>query len=102
MNGRLLELALRKQRLQFQSDLLRARWQDHARGVAPAFGVVDGVRAGAQWLRRHPEVTVGAAIALIVAKPRAVWRWFKRGVVAWQFWRRGEQWLAATPPGRRT
>jgi hypothetical protein len=93
MNGQLLELALKKQRLQFQSDLLRERWCGHVRGVAPAFGVVDGVRAGAQWLRRHPEVTVGAAVALVVARPRTVWRWLKRGVVVWQFWRKGQEML---------
>lgn len=94
MNGQLLELALKKQRLQFQSDLLRDRWCSHARGVAPAFGVVDGVRAGAQWLRRHPEVTVGAAVALVVAKPRTVWRWLKRSFAVWGLWRKGRQWLA--------
>jgi hypothetical protein len=93
MNDRLLELALKKQRLQFQSDLLRERWRDHARGLAPAFGVVDGVRAGAQWLRSHPEVTVGATVALVVAKPRTVWRWLKRSFAVWGLWRKGRQWL---------
>lgn len=93
MSARLLELALKKQRLQFKSDLLREEWRGHALGLAPVFGLADRVRTGFAWLRRHPEVLVGAGVAIAVARPRVVWRWFKRGVVAWQLWRRGEEWL---------
>ena len=104
MNSRTLELALKKQRLQFKSDILRKQWCDHARGLTPVLDAADRVRAGYVWLRRHPEVVVGVGVAVAVAKPRAVWRWFKRGVVAWQFWRRGREWLDSQPtlPGRRT
>lgn len=104
MNSRLLELALKKQRLQFKSDMLREKWRSHADGLAPVFGAADRVRAGVAWLRRHPEVLIGVGVAVVVAKPRAIWRWFKRGVVAWQFWRRGQEWLARTvkSPDRRT
>lgn len=94
MNARLLELALKKQRLQFRSDLLRQEWRAHARGLKPAFVAADRVRAGYLWLRRYPEVVVGAGVAVAVARPRAAWRWLKRGFVAWQFWRKGRQWLA--------
>ncbi len=105
MSARLLELALKKQRLQFRSDLLREQWRGYARGLAPAFGAADQVRAGYLWLRQHPEVVVGAGVAVVVARPRAVWRWLKRGVIAWQLWRKGRQWLNGLPPtrpGRRT
>ncbi len=105
MNSRLLELALKKQRLQFKSDVLREEWRDHARGLAPIFGAADQVRAGVGWLGRHPEVLVGVGVAVAVAKPRVVWRWVRRGAVAWQFWRNGQNWLARqgiTPPYRRT
>jgi hypothetical protein len=93
MSASLLKLALKKQRLQFKSDLLREQWRGHACGLAPVFCAADSVRAGFAWLRRYPEVLVGAGVAIAVAKPRTVWRWFKRGVVAWQFWRRGQEWL---------
>lgn len=93
MNARMLELALRKQRLQFQSDALREQWRQHARGLAPAFGAADRLRAGAGWLARHPAVLVGAGVAVAVARPRALWRWIRRGAVAWQFWRNGQRWL---------
>jgi hypothetical protein len=94
MNSRLLELALKKQRLQFTCDSLRGEWRNHARGLAPAFNAADQVRAGMCWLRRHPEISVAVGIAILVARPRAVWRWARRGVVAWQFWRNGQRWLA--------
>ncbi|MBI4997406.1 MAG: hypothetical protein HZC22_11025 [Rhodocyclales bacterium] len=93
MTSRAIELALKKQRLQFKSDLLRDQWRAHARGLAPVFGAADRVRAGVAWLRRHPEALVGVGVAVVVARPRTVWRWLKRGVVAWQFWRRGQEWL---------
>lgn len=93
MNTRMLELALKKQRLQFKSDMLRDQWCAHARGLAPVLGAADRVRAGFGWLRRHPEVLVGVGVAFAVARPRAVWRWLKRGVVAWQFWRKGQELL---------
>jgi hypothetical protein len=94
MNSRQLQLALKKQRLQFKSDMLRDRWIAHAGGLAPVLGAADQVRAGYAWLRGHPEVVVGVGVAVAVARPRAAWRWFKRAVVAWQFWRKGQQLLA--------
>jgi len=93
MNARMLELALKKQRLQLKSAMLREQWCAHARGLTPVLSAADRVRTGVAWLRRHPEVLVGAGVAVAVAKPRAVWRWLKRGVVVWQFWRRGQEWL---------
>jgi hypothetical protein len=105
MNSRLLELALKKQRLQFQSDALRDQWRNHARSLAPLFGAADHVRNGVAWLRRHPEVLVGTGVALAVARPRAIWRWVRRGAIAWQLWRNGQRWLArqtVIPPYTRT
>lgn len=93
MNDRLLELALKKQRLQFRSDLLRAQWQGHAQGLAPVLGVADRVRVGYGWLRGHPGLLVGAGVAVAVARPRAAWHWLKRGVIAWRLLVKGRQWL---------
>lgn len=95
MNARLVELALKKQRLQFRSEALRERWQGHARGLCPVFDGVDRLGDGARWLWRHPEVFVATAVALLVARPRAAWRWLRRGFVGWQVWRRGRAWLTA-------
>ena len=93
MNSRLVDLALKKQRLQFKSAALREQWIDHARGIQPLCDGADRVRQGAHWLGRHPEVLVGAAVALLVARPRTLWRWMRRGVLALSVLRRRRHWL---------
>lgn len=110
MNQRLLELALKRQRLQFQSAALREHWVAHTRGLQPVFQGMDRIGAGVAWMRRYPHVLIAVSVALLVARPKAVWRWARRSFVAWQFWRRGTDWLSAhrpvrtgaiTAPGRR-
>ena len=36
---------------------------------------------------------VAAGVALLVARPRAVWRWARRGLMVWQTWRHSREWL---------
>ena len=94
--ARVLALALRQQQLLARSAHLRlqvaadmAPW--HAR-----LGQVDQVRAAVttsgQWLRAHPEVPAGAAVLLLLLRPRRAlalaWRWGRRGWLGWQVWRR--------------
>lgn len=88
MSPRELELALKKQRLQIQSAMLRARLTRQAQAFEPAFGALDTVRSAYAWLRARPYIWVGTAVAVGVARPRFIWRWFKRGVVWWQAARR--------------
>lgn len=94
MNSRLVELALKKQRLQISSATLREQWTAQAAGLEPFCAGIDGLRSGAAWLRRHPAVVVAATVALVVARPRAVFRWTRRAFVAWQAWRRTRGWFA--------
>lgn len=95
MSPQQVELALKKQRLQFKSAALREEFAGHAAAFIPLFVAGDRLRDGALWLRRHPEVTVAATVALLVARPRAVFRWGRRSVFAWQAWTRLRDWLAA-------
>lgn len=88
MNTSALELALRKQRLQIESERLRDDLAYHALGMRPVFDGVDLARDALRWLRNHPEVTVAVGTALIVSRPRRVWTWSKRAFVGWQTWRR--------------
>lgn len=93
MNARWLELALRKQRLQLRSAQLRAEVAADAAALEPLFVAGDRIRDGVRWLGRHPEVPVGAGVALLVARPRRLLGWARRGLFAWQAARRVRLWL---------
>ncbi len=86
--SREVELALRKQLLQFKSAALRRDLAQDFSGIAPAFKTVEQVRAGIAWLRIHPQLIAGVAMALLIVRPKAGWRWARRGFFAWQAWRR--------------
>lgn len=88
MSSRDIQLALRKQRLQFKCATLRRELALDFEAVIPVFQAGDRVRSGFAWLRAHPEVIAGLAVALFVARPRTVFRWGRRGFFAWQAWRR--------------
>lgn len=88
MTPRLLELALKKQRLQWEIAAQRQQLARYSAGLTPAFGVADRLRDGARWLRWHPEAVAAGVAVLVVARPRAVWRWARRGFFAWQAWHR--------------
>jgi hypothetical protein len=90
----MLELALKKQRLQLRSAAQREALASAAVGIAPLFAAVDAMRNGVRWLRRHPEWLVGGLVALVVARPRTVARWAQRAFFAWQAWRRVSRWRA--------
>lgn len=91
MNAELLALAEKrgelKARIAMQRDAL-------AENIWPVEGLLHmGDRAvdGVHWLQRHPKVVVGAAVALVVARPRRVvrmipslWRVGRRGFAYWQ------------------
>jgi hypothetical protein len=85
---RLFELALKKQRVQFESERLRQRVSNELHGVLPVFEVLDAVGSGIRWLKQRPAIPVGIAVAAIVARPRAIFRWGRRAVVGWQAWRK--------------
>jgi hypothetical protein len=95
-----VELALKKQRLQFRSAELRERFAEYAFGVSPVLKAGDAVVDGVRWVKRHPEVLAAAGVALVVVRPRGVVRWARRGVAAWQAWGRVRHWLAARHAAR--
>ena len=84
MSPRLLELALKKQRLRLKSAILRDAFADQAGAWAPAFAAADQVRAGINWLRRHPALPIAVLVALLVARPRALLRLAGRGWLVWR------------------
>lgn len=94
-----LDIALKKQRLQLRSAELREELARHAVALAPTFAAADGARAGARWVRVHPEWVAGTLAALAVARPKVLWRWGRRAFLGWQTWRRLRGWLHPPPAG---
>ena len=88
MSPELVALALRKQRLQIRAEQQR---EDLLAGLAAVDDVLDRVdrlRDGVEWLRHNAPVLSALALLLLVARPRFALRWIKRGIVAWQLYRR--------------
>lgn len=92
-DAQLLELALKKQRLQFDSETLRNRLADNSFFIPPLCTGFDLVRAGWRWLKARPAIPVAVGVALVVSRPRGVWRWARRGVGAWQAWQKARRFV---------
>jgi YqjK-like protein len=102
MNPRLLEIALKRQRLQLQAAQQRLELRRTLGEFAPLFAVVSTLRSGMAYFKQHPEWLVGAALMMAVARPRAVLRWLRRGFIAWQFARQVRRSLAESPLAQRS
>ena len=100
-DARLMELALRKQHLQFTSDRLRSQLVQSAAIVPPVCHGIDRIVDGWHWLKARPAIPVGVGVALVVARPRSVWRWLRRGFAAWQTWRRARSFMESALHPRR-
>ena len=95
-----IELALEKQRLQFQAATQREMLARHVEGLKPIFDAADQLAAGTRWIKRHPEVMAGGAVMLAAVRPgtrRFFWRWGRRAFVAWRLWRDSHRWLDRSP-----
>jgi hypothetical protein len=88
MSQKAVELALKRQRLQLQAAAQRLMILHALQSASPALSIAEKARAAARWAKSHPEWLVGAGVVLLVARPRAFFRWAKRGFFAWQSLRR--------------
>lgn len=88
MNPKLVEFALRKQRLQIRAEQQRADMMRHLQGVEPALDVADRARDGLAWLRSHAPLVTGVAVFVLVSRPRLAWRLAKRVWLGWLLFRR--------------
>jgi len=92
-------LAQRRERLLQRSAVLRVQLAQDGRALQAPLALADTVREGWHWLRRHPEWPAGAALLLVLLKPRRAWRWASRGWWAWRVWQRAQRLLAGRLPG---
>ena len=88
MNPELVELALRKQRLQLKCADQRADLVRHAQAFTPVFRSIDRIADGIRWARDNAPILSGIGVFVLVARPRAALRWARRGWFGWQLVRR--------------
>ena len=100
MNPKNVELALKRQRLQLQAAAQRVMIMQAIESAAPAFGAAEKVRSGLRWAKAHPEWLAGIGVALLVARPRAFFRWAKRGFFVWRSLHRLRGAVASILPAR--
>jgi hypothetical protein len=84
MKQRLVELALRKQRLLVQSESQRQQMAFYADGMRPALATADKAVAGALWVKQHPAVLAVSSAAFLIFRPRFLIRLAMRGYSAWR------------------
>jgi hypothetical protein len=88
MDPRLIELALKKQRLQFRAASQREDMAHRLEAVESVLDRVDAVRDQLAWAKdKAPLLSVGALV-LLAARPRLTLRIAKRTWLAWLLVRR--------------
>ena len=84
MSPELVELALRKQRLQIRSAEQRDALAHHALAFTPVLHGIDRVADGVRWARDNAPLLSGLGVFLLVVRPRASLRWARRAWMGWQ------------------
>ncbi len=98
MNDKTLELALRKQALQFRIQTQREQWATTLETVDGALDKVSRLRGGIEWLRENAPIVSAVALVLLIARPRRTLRWARRLVLGWQIYRKLRIQLAIIAP----
>jgi hypothetical protein len=94
VNPRVVELALRKQRLQMRCEVQRRELERGLRCIDGILDAVDHLRDGARWLRGHAPTVSAAVLVLLVWRPRFTLRWLRRGWLGLSMYHRARAALA--------
>lgn len=86
MNEKALALAMRHGALKARIDEQRRLLGQHVAPLEAALARGDAALQGVDWLTHHPAAIVAAVAAIVVVRPRAAWRWAKRGFFVWRGW----------------
>ncbi len=94
MNAAREELQRRRERLLLRSQMLRQDWSQQVQVLRAPLGVADRARAATQWLVRHPEWPLGAALLLVLLRPGRVLRWTSYALQGYGVYRRVQRVMA--------
>ena len=82
-----IDVLLKRERLLERCAAQRDEFSMLAREFQGPLQVGDRVVAGVRYLREHP-LALGAVVAVLaVTQRRGLWKWARRGFVAWRAWR---------------
>lgn len=91
MQARLIELHQQRgrllERIAHQRVTLAAQMVPLAGPLALPERLVHLVQNGKAFVRQHPYLVGTGIAAVVLLKPRWVWRWTQRGLLAWRTWR---------------
>jgi hypothetical protein len=88
MNPRLVEFALRKQRLQIHAEMQREDMAWRLAGITPALDRVDQLRDAVRWTRDHIPLLASSVLVVALLRPRLVLRVARRTWLGWLVYRR--------------
>ena len=88
MNQKLTQLAERRRQLVAQAAAQRTALADNMAPWRSRLALVDRGLAVFRTIGRHPGWIVGAALLLVVLRPRRAGKWLQRGLLVWQVGRR--------------
>jgi hypothetical protein len=83
ISRQLLELAVRRERLQARADMQRATVADDLARLAAPLETVDRAIHGVRWLRGHPLILVASIAVLGVLRPRSLMSLVSVGLRIW-------------------
>ena len=89
-------LAARCESLQVRNAQLCQQLADDSRVLRAPLAGADRVLGGLRWLRAHPQWLLGAAVTLLVLRPRRSWRLGLRLWSGWRLWQQVKRWQAQT------
>jgi len=87
------DLVERQEQLLLRSAELRLTLNRQARALQSPLVLVDQVRGGLHWLRRHPVWPLAALGLLAFRRPRRILRWLPRLLGGWQLYLQLRDWL---------
>ncbi len=99
MDDRLIELYVQRGRLRERISVQRLQLARELAPLGGALQLIDRSRAvlhqAGQWLKTHPAVLCALVVAVLVWRPRVVFRSLRWGYSAWRSWTRLRGWLLA-------
>ncbi len=98
MNQTLIKISLRRGRLIERIANQRATLARDMQPVRSVLHTTDQavlrIRSFTGFIKKHPDIVLGAVALLAVLKPSRTWHWAKRSFIAWRAWQALREQLA--------